>query len=259
MAATSEEVRPCSGHELTTAVTSTREGTAQGRRGRRRESERPQRNPDTSRESTKAHVPTISAVAFTTGVKQPSAFSRQPRSTPSFAPLHQRLKGGGDAIEARDMNPRRRDKNRAFTPFHRKDPFLAPSNPGCYGLLGSMVDSRLWEPSPRRSPDISHRSFLFQGHRDREPFHPSDAAHPHQTPHPLLPLDLDSVTVALQTVWGQRAAPDPGISPACLLSSGGLCRSRPLTPADLQGLPQQVPDQRPPPPRTTLVKKQSLT
>uniref|UniRef100_A0A8D0DCM9 Rh family C glycoprotein n=1 Tax=Sander lucioperca TaxID=283035 RepID=A0A8D0DCM9_SANLU len=42
---------------------------------------------------------------------------------PSYAPLHQHLKGGGDAIQAPDMNPRRRDKNRAFTPpFHRKRP-----------------------------------------------------------------------------------------------------------------------------------------
>lgn len=50
-------------------------------------------------------------------------------------------------------------------------------------------------------------------------FHPSDAAYP-PTSIPPLPLDLDSVTVALQTVWGQRLTQQPhirhGSSPLCL-------------------------------------------
>uniref|UniRef100_A0A668RM58 Ammonium transporter AmtB-like domain-containing protein n=1 Tax=Oreochromis aureus TaxID=47969 RepID=A0A668RM58_OREAU len=41
---------------------------------------------------------------------------------PSYAPLHQHLKGGGDTIQARDMNPRRGDKNRAFTPVSQQRP-----------------------------------------------------------------------------------------------------------------------------------------
>lgn len=41
---------------------------------------------------------------------------------PSYAPLHQHLKGGGDAIQGPDMNPRRKDKNRAFTPVSQKRP-----------------------------------------------------------------------------------------------------------------------------------------
>lgn len=41
---------------------------------------------------------------------------------PSYAPLHQHLKEGGDAIQTPDMNPRRGDKNRAFTPVSQKRP-----------------------------------------------------------------------------------------------------------------------------------------
>lgn len=71
---------------------------------------------------------------------------------PSYAPLHQHLKGGGDAIQGPDMNPRHGDKNRHSPPFLRKDPFLAPSNSGCYGLLGSMVYSRCEGTKPLSHP-----------------------------------------------------------------------------------------------------------
>lgn len=37
-------------------------------------------------------------------------------------------------------------------PFLRKDPFLAPSNSGCYGLLGSMVYSRCEGTKPLSHP-----------------------------------------------------------------------------------------------------------
>lgn len=46
------------------------------------------------------------------------------------------------------------------TPFHRKDPFLAPSNSGCYGLLGSMVDSRCEWTKP-----LSHPAMVARGGR----------------------------------------------------------------------------------------------
>lgn len=75
---------------------------------------------------------------------------------PSFALLHQPLKGGGDAIQARDMNPRRKDKNRAFTLVSQK----RASNSGFYGLLGSMVDSRCEGTKP-----LSHPAMVARGGR----------------------------------------------------------------------------------------------
>lgn len=45
-------------------------------------------------------------------------------------------------------------------PFHRKDPFLAPSNSGCYGLVGSMVDSRCEGTKP-----LSHPAMVARGGR----------------------------------------------------------------------------------------------
>lgn len=45
-------------------------------------------------------------------------------------------------------------------PFHRKDPFLAPSNSGCYGLLGSMVNSRCAGTKP-----LSHPAMVARGGR----------------------------------------------------------------------------------------------
>ena len=42
----------------------------------------------------------------------------------------------------------------------KKDPFLTPSNSGCYGLLGSMVDSRCEETKP-----LSHPGMVARGGR----------------------------------------------------------------------------------------------
>lgn len=44
--------------------------------------------------------------------------------------------------------------------FHRKDPFLAPSNSGCYGLLGSMAFSRCEGTKP-----LSHLAKVARGGR----------------------------------------------------------------------------------------------
>lgn len=44
--------------------------------------------------------------------------------------------------------------------FHRKDPFLAPSNSGCYGLLGSMAYSRCEGTKP-----LSHPAKVARGGR----------------------------------------------------------------------------------------------
>lgn len=59
------------------------------------------------------------------------------------------------------MNPRRTDKKQSFRPrFTEKTPFLAPSNSGCYGLLGSMVDSCCEGTKP-----LSHPGMVARGGR----------------------------------------------------------------------------------------------
>lgn len=81
---------------------------------------------------------------------------------PSYALLHRHLKRGGDAIQARDMNPRRTDMNRTYTSFKEKTS-LAPSNSGCYGLLGSMVNSCCEETKPLSHPEMVARGGRMYG------------------------------------------------------------------------------------------------
>lgn len=84
------------------------------------------------------------------------------RRAPSYAPLHQLLEGGGgDAFRARDVNPRRGDENRAFTPASLKTP------PFGHPLILVAMSSwaQWWTPVVRGTKTLGHPAMVARGGR----------------------------------------------------------------------------------------------
>lgn len=55
-----------------------------------------------------------------------------------------------------------RTRTELSPPFHRKDPFLAPSNSGCYGLLGFNGGLPLWgDKASQSSSMVARRGRMY--------------------------------------------------------------------------------------------------